>query len=116
MVNGGILEIGGAGQLNGGTYSSAMTLGKGATFKYNSGPDQDPTVPNPSAGTFTNGLFSFSKRADATGVSYIIQESTTLSAWEEVGSYTENNASTISHTLTPPTPPKNFLRLKVTEN
>ena len=37
-------------------------------------------------------------------------------AWAEVGSYTENTASTISYTLTPGTPPKNFLRLQVLEN
>lgn len=77
---------------------------------------QDPTVPNASIGSFNGTLLSFSKRLDASGLTYAIQESTDLGIaddWDEVGSYTENTASTISNTLTPGTPVKNFLRLKV---
>ncbi|MGL4398538.1 MAG: beta strand repeat-containing protein [Luteolibacter sp.] len=77
---------------------------------------QDPTVPNASIGSFNGTLLSFSKRLDASGLTYAIQESTDLGIaddWDEVGSYTENTASTISHTLTPGTPVRNFLRLKV---
>ena len=80
---------------------------------------QDPTVGNPTIGTFDGTLLSFSKRLDATALTYAIQDSTDLGladAWAEVGSYTENTASTISYTLTPGTPVKNFLRLQVLGN
>lgn len=80
---------------------------------------QDPTVPNPVAGTTVGNQVSFAKRPDATGLSYVIQESTDLGdqdAWAEVGSYDENSASTISHTLTPGSPARNFVRLLVTQN
>jgi fibronectin-binding autotransporter adhesin len=79
---------------------------------------QDPTVPNASVGTYTANTLSFTKRADAYGLTYSIQESTDLGvtdAWAEVPagpSYT-NNATTISYTL-PGGPAKDFLRLRVT--
>jgi autotransporter-associated beta strand protein len=79
---------------------------------------QDPTVPNPSIGSFNAGLLSFSKRLDATGLSYAIEESTDLGIgddWDEVGSYVTNDASTISHSMILGTPPSNFVRLKVTK-
>jgi autotransporter-associated beta strand protein len=79
---------------------------------------QDPTVPNPSIGSFSAGLLSFSKRLDATGLSYAIEESTDLGIgddWDEVGSYVTNDASTISHSMILGTPPSNFVRLKVTK-
>lgn len=80
---------------------------------------EDPTVPNPTIGTFTGGALSFTKRGDASGLTYAIQESTDLGisdGWDEVtgGSYV-NDANTISYTLTPGTPPKNFLRLQVVD-
>ena len=79
---------------------------------------QDPTVANPTIGSFAANMLSFTKRADATGLTYAIQESTDLGSlddWTEVagGSYV-NNSTTISFTLTPPAPVKNFIRLKVT--
>jgi autotransporter-associated beta strand protein len=80
---------------------------------------EDPTVPNASIGSFNGTLLSFSKRLDATGLTYAIQESTDLGIaddWDGVGSYTENTASTISYTLTPGTPVRNFLRLQVLSN
>jgi autotransporter-associated beta strand protein len=80
---------------------------------------QDPTVPNPTIGTFSANKLSFAKRVDATGLTYQIQESTDLGvgdAWAQVATYDENNATTISATLTPGTPPRNFLRLQVTSN
>ena len=80
---------------------------------------QDPTVPNASVGTFSSNLLSYSKRLDATGLTYAIQESTDLGIadnWTEVGSYTTNSASTISYTMTPSTPVKNFARLQVLSN
>jgi autotransporter-associated beta strand protein len=85
---------------------------------------QDPTVPNASIGSFNGTLLSFSKRLDATGLTYAIQESTDLGVpddWDEVthnpptNPYV-NDASIISYTLTPGTPPKNFLRLQVISN
>ena len=39
-VNAGTLEIGGAGQLAGGTYSADIAIARGAAFKYNSSADQ----------------------------------------------------------------------------
>ena len=79
----------------------------------------DPTSPNPSVGTFSSNLISFTKRPGTIGLTYAIQDSTDLGAtdlWAEVPpspSYI-NNATTIAHTLVPDTSPKIFLRLKVT--
>jgi autotransporter-associated beta strand protein len=77
----------------------------------------DPTVPNPVVGTFSGSLLSFAKRADTTGLNCTIEESADLGisdAWDEVGSYAQNDSSTISHALTPGAAPATFLRLKVT--
>ena len=79
----------------------------------------DPTVPNPSIGTLIGNIVSFSKRLDATGITYAIQQSIDLGAafdWAEVENYLMNDDTTISYTLTPPTTPKNFIRLQVTQN
>ena len=80
---------------------------------------QDPTVPNASIGSFNGSTLSFTKRPGTSGLTYAIQESTDLGAadpWSEVGSYLQNNATTISHTFTPGTPVRNFLRLQVLAN
>jgi fibronectin-binding autotransporter adhesin len=81
---------------------------------------QDPTVPNASIGTFAANTLSFTKRAGTSGLTYAIQESTDLGIaddWTEVsGPAYVNNPSTISYTLTPGTPAKNFTRLMVTAN
>jgi fibronectin-binding autotransporter adhesin len=80
---------------------------------------QDPTVPNPSIGTLIGNTVSFSKRLDATGITYAIQQSIDLGAafdWAEVENYLMNDDTTISYTLTPPTPQRNFIRLQVTQN
>ena len=82
------------------------------------GPDlKDPTVSNASSGSFTGGTLSFTKRAGTSGLTYAIQESTDLGGiddWDEVsGASYVNHTGTISYTLTPGTPPKNFLRLQV---
>jgi len=78
---------------------------------------QDPTVANPTIGTFSANVLSFTKRAGTSGLTYAIVESTDLGItddWTEVsgGGYV-NDATTISYTLTPGTPAKNFVRLKV---
>ena len=82
---------------------------------------QDPTIPNPSAGTFNANTLGFTKRPGTSGLTYALQRSTDLGAtdsWAEVPagpSYT-NDATTISCALTPGTPSKTFLRLKVATN
>ncbi|NQX00922.1 autotransporter-associated beta strand repeat-containing protein, partial [bacterium] len=81
---------------------------------------QDPTVANAAVGTFAADVLSYTKRAGTNGLTYAIQKSIDLGTtdpWIEVsgGSYV-NDATTISFTLTPGTPPKNFLRLKVLSN
>ena len=81
---------------------------------------QDPTVPNPNIGTLTGNTLTFTKRTGTSNLTYAIQDSTDLGAtdpWAEVtgGSYV-NNAATISYTLTPGTPPRNFLRLLILQN
>ncbi|MCX8497534.1 MAG: PKD domain-containing protein [Akkermansiaceae bacterium] len=77
---------------------------------------QDPTVGNPAIGTFNGSALSFSKRLDATGITYDIESSTLLTA----GSWTTlakppvlESSSAISYIFTPGTPVKNFARLKV---
>ena len=80
---------------------------------------EDPTVSKANIGSFNGTLLSFSKRLDASGLTYAIQDSTDLGIadnWAEVGSYTENTASTISYTLTPGAPARKFLRLQVLSN
>ena len=78
---------------------------------------QDPTVGNPAISTFNGSTLSFSKRLDATGITYDIESSTLLTA----GSWTTlpkppvlESASAISYLFTLGTPVKNFARLKVT--
>ena len=80
---------------------------------------QDPTVGNPTISTFSAGTLSFSKRLDATGITYDIESSTQLTA----GSWTTltkppvvESASAISFTFTLGTPVTNFARLKVTQS
>ena len=79
---------------------------------------QDPTVGNSAISTFNAGTLSFSKRLDATGITYDIESSTLLTA----GSWTTlakppvvESASAISFTFTLGTPVTNFARLKVTQ-
>jgi hypothetical protein len=82
---------------------------------------QDPTVGNAAVGTFNGTTLSFAKRTGTNGLIYAIQESTDLGLtipWTEVPagpSYT-NDPSTISYTLTPGSPVRNFIRLQVLSN
>ena len=82
----------------------------------------DPTVTNASVGTFTATTLSFTKRQGTNGLTYTIQKSTDIGvtdAWAPVTGVPPvyvNDASTISYTLTPGTPVKNFLRLQVLSN
>jgi autotransporter-associated beta strand protein len=83
--------------------------------------DQDPTVSNPIIGSFTANVLSFTKREGTSGLTYTIQQSTNIGLaddWTEVpaGVFYVNNATTISYTLTPPTPTRNFIRLQVIRN
>jgi autotransporter-associated beta strand protein len=80
---------------------------------------QDPTVSNPTIGSFNGSLLSFTKRQGASGLTYVIEESTNLSdvnPWNYVGSYTENTESIISYTLDLGSEAKKFARLRVTQN
>jgi fibronectin type 3 domain-containing protein len=79
---------------------------------------QDPTVPNTAIGTFTSTSLSFNKRLDATGITYDIESSTLLTAgsWAPLGKPpVVDDTNSISYTFISGTPPKNFLRLKVTQ-
>ena len=84
--------------------------------------DQDPTVGNSTISTFIAGTLSFNKRAGTSGLTYAIQDSVDLGitdAWAEVTAVPPvyvNDATTISYTLTPGTPAKNFIRLQVLAN
>ncbi|MGB6223673.1 hypothetical protein [Haloferula sp.] len=79
---------------------------------------EDPTVPNAAVGTLTDTSLSFTKRDDAVGLTYAIQESTDLGVsddWTEVtGETYVNDVTTISFGFTPGTPAANFLRLEIT--
>jgi hypothetical protein len=81
---------------------------------------QDPTVPNPTIGSFTTTSLSFSKRSGTSGLTYAIQESTDLGIaddWDEVtGINYTNHSSSISYSFNAGTPAKNFLRLQVLSN
>jgi hypothetical protein len=79
---------------------------------------QDPTVGNPAIGTFNAGTLSFTKRLDASGLSYDIESSTLLTAesWTALAKPpVVESASVISYTFTLGTPVKNFARLKVSQ-
>ena len=83
---------------------------------------KDTTVANASPGTLAGNIVTFTKRAAAVSnndITYAIVESTTLgvapSPWTEVNPYLVNNPTTISYQL-PTGQPKEFVRLKVTQN
>jgi hypothetical protein len=84
---------------------------------------EEPTVPNPTIGSFDGETLSFTKRGDASGLTYAIEESTDLGIGDDWNEVTHNppsnpyinNGTTISYTLTPGTPAENFLRLQVTQ-
>lgn len=79
--------------------------------------DHDPTVPDPSPGSFTGNTLGFTKRAGTSGLTWAIQQSTDLGAtdpWTEVtgGTYV-NDTDTVSYTLPLGGPARVFLRLQV---
>ncbi|MFM7179863.1 MAG: beta strand repeat-containing protein, partial [Verrucomicrobiales bacterium] len=83
---------------------------------------QDPTVPNPNIGSFDGTTLSFTKRSGTSGLIYAIEESISLGVaptpWTEVTDNPPSNpyvndSTTISYKLTPGTPVKNFVRLRV---
>jgi autotransporter-associated beta strand protein len=80
---------------------------------------QDPTVGNSAISTFNAGTVSFSKRLDATGITYDIESSTLLTAesWTTLAKPpVVESAGSISYSFTLGTPVKNFGRLKVTQS
>ncbi len=78
----------------------------------------DPTVAEGPAGTLVATTLTFAKRQPlAADITYAIEESTDLGltdVWEEIAPDVDND-TTISYTL-PIGPPKDFIRLKVTQN
>lgn len=81
---------------------------------------QDPTVANSALGSFDGTTLAFSKRNDAIGVTYSIEESISLglapNPWTPVsGSPPQyiNDSTTISYSFPVGGPGKDFLRLKV---
>lgn len=78
---------------------------------------QDPTVSGGSAGTFSGGMISFTKRPGIAGLTYAIESSDDLGVtdpWTEVsGGLYINNAGVISYVL-PAGPSRLFVRLRVT--
>jgi autotransporter-associated beta strand protein len=82
----------------------------------------NPTVSTQPAGVLAGNVITFTKGADAIAngdVSWVIETSETLEngSWTAQVTQAAGNASpTISYTLTPGSPAKNFARLKATQN
>jgi autotransporter-associated beta strand protein len=82
---------------------------------------QNPRVSSQPAGVLSGNVITFTKGADAIAngdVSWVIETSQTLAAASWTAVVTQpaaDPALTISYTLTPSTPEKNFARLKVTQ-
>ena len=82
----------------------------------------NPTVSTQPAGVLAGNVITFTKGADAIAngdVSWVIETSQTLEngSWTAQVTQAAGNASaTISYTLTPGSPAKNFARLKATQN
>ncbi len=82
----------------------------------------DPTVANAGAGSLSGNIVSFAKRASAVAnndITYAIVETSALEvspgSWTEVNPYLANDSTTISYML-PVGQPKEFVRLKVSQN
>ena len=81
---------------------------------------QDPTVSNSAVGTYSGLVLTFSKRQEdpaVGGITYAIEQSTDLGVtdtWEAV-TPTVDDVNSISYTL-PGAVPKDFVRLKVTQD
>ncbi|MEO8617432.1 MAG: autotransporter-associated beta strand repeat-containing protein [Luteolibacter sp.] len=76
----------------------------------------NPTIPNLPSGTYSGGVISFSKNAEAVAngdITYEIEQSTTLDGWSVV-TPGENDGTIISFTL-PSGQPRKFARLKITK-
>ena len=75
---------------------------------------EDPTVPKATVGSFNGTTLSFTKRSGTTGLTYDIESSTDLAGWIVLAKPpVVETAESISCTLTPGSPVKNFARLKV---
>ena len=76
----------------------------------------DPTRSNASPAVISGTLVTFNKNTEATGITYALEKSSTLANDWVPATPTTNDANVITFTLAPPTPSKDFVRLKVTQN
>jgi autotransporter-associated beta strand protein len=74
----------------------------------------DPTRSTATPASIAGNVVSFSKNTTATGITVSLEKSANLSFWT-LATPTVNDSTTISYTLAPPTPDKEFVRLKVTQ-
>jgi hypothetical protein len=83
---------------------------------------KDPTVPSQPAAVLSGDVVTYTKGADAIAngdVSWVIETSETLApeSWTpQVTQAAQDATATISFTLTPTGPVRNFVRLKVAQN
>ena len=75
----------------------------------------DPTRSTASPAVIAGNLVTFNKNTTATGITVSLEKSADLASWGPA-TPTTDNASIITYTLTPPSPTKEFVRLKVTQN
>jgi hypothetical protein len=75
----------------------------------------DPTRSTASPAVITGTLVTFLKNPDAAGISYALEKTGDLAAWE-MALPTTNDSNIISYTLNPPSPSSEFVRLKVTHD
>lgn len=75
----------------------------------------DPTRSTASPAVISGTLVTFNKNTSATGITYALEKSSTLGNDWVPATPTTNDANVITYTLAPPTPSKDFVRLKVTQ-
>ncbi len=75
----------------------------------------DPTRSTVSPAVISGTLVTFNKNTSATGITYALEKSSTLGNDWVPATPTTNDANVITYTLAPPTPSKDFVRLKVTQ-
>lgn len=75
----------------------------------------DPTRSTASPAVISGTLVTFNKNTAATGITYALEKSSTLANDWVPATPTTNDANVITYTLTPLSPTKEFVRLKVTQ-